>query len=82
MHLSLSTSLPNLAMETHYTPEDQVRRFVLPASRSPAILLNEEEFNDLYNKRVKDHGLPSYNQSTCSAYQAYSANAQVRSTGM
>lgn len=48
-------------METDYTREDQVCRFVVQASISPAVLLNEKAFKDFTNQQVEDHGLPSYN---------------------
>lgn len=69
-------------MDTTYTPEDHVRRFIIHTSSSPALLLNEEAFKDFYNQHVNHHGLPSNPQSTRSSYQATKSQPQDHSTGM
>lgn len=69
-------------MASPYSPADQVQQFIINPFTSPAVLLNEKSFYELYNQPVEDLGLPSYEPSMWSAYQVTKCETQIPRAGM
>lgn len=81
-HVSPSSAGPRHARETAHRPKDTVRRYIIHASSSTAILLDNEALKAFHNQRVEDHGHLSYDQSIWSPYQAIKSEHQVPTSGL